>query len=398
MKRIAILTLALFAAACGDGKKSDEPAKAPATENSRDPAAVVLSASAVQHGGVRWAAAELRAVAVTTEMPGQLVPNEDRTSRLGAPAEGRVTAVHVQPGDFVKQRAPLVTLQSAEASRARADYDKAIADLNARRAGAIYALSARARAERLLAAKAIAQQDLERARAEEELAKSELTRAEAEVARTRAALEQLGVDVRSGAMVLRAPISGVVLSREAVPGAVVGAGTPLVSVSDPSTLWLDIAATDRAAAGLQAGARVRFVVPAFPADSFEARVFSVGGAFDPQTRALPVRALVPNARGRLRAQMFATVWLEGETGAGQHVTVPESAIMLLDQRPVVFIARPGADATQPVRFERRAVQVGSTRSGLVPILSGIDAGDLVVTEGAFAVKAQFARAKSPAGE
>lgn len=352
---------------------------------------IVMTLASVQHGGVRWQQALTRDVSISTEVPGQLAPNEDRTARLGAPARARVVAVHVQVGSRVGAGQPLVTLQSPEASTARADYNKAMADLNAKHAAATFAKTARERADRLLVAKAIAKQEYERAQIDEELAKAELTRAEAEAARTRAQLEQLGVSSEGGSMVVKAPIGGVVLSREAIPGTVVEAGAPLVSVSDPSTLWLDIAVTDRAASSLRSGSRVRFRVPAAPVDTFEARVVSVGGALDPQTRTVPVHAIAQNPTGRLRAQMFATVWLEGAERR-QVVTVPEGAVMLLDQRPVVFVARPSNEA---VRFERRDVVVGGTFGGAVQILNGLQPGEQVVTDGAFAVKSQFSRAKQP---
>ena len=389
----------LILVACSDAK-TDESASAPddgradsaaptaAADSSKE---IVMSLATIQHGGVRWQPATTRDVSISTEVPGQLVPNEDRTARLGAPARGRVLTVHVQVGSRVGAGQTLVTLQSAEAGTARADYNKAMADLNARRAAATFAKSARDRAERLLAAKALARQELERAQIDEELAKAELARAEAEASRTRAALVQLGVSSETGAMVLRAPIAGVVMTREAVPGTVVEAGAPLVSVSDANTLWLDISVPDRAASALSNGSRVRFRVPTAVADTFEARIVSIGGALDPQTRTVPVRALVQNPARRLRAQMFATVWLQGAERR-QVVTVPEGTVMLLDQRPVVFVARPLGEA---VRFERRDVQVGGSFGGTVQILGGLNPGELVVTEGAFAVKSQFSRAKMP---
>ena len=243
---------------------------------------------------------------------------------------------------------------------------------------------------------AIPRQEVERAQAEEVLARSALTGAEAEVARTQAALHQLGVS-ESGLMVVRAPAAGVVLSRDAVPGAVVSPGTPLVSTTDPSTLWLDLSVSDQAAATLRSGSRVRFAVPTFPADTFEARVVSVGSALDSQTRRVIVRAVVPNGAGRLRAQTFATVWLDRGGGA-RGVAVPEGAIMLLDQRPVVFVAHPMASGAggDSVRFERRDVETGGQMGGMVQILRGLTPGELVVTEGAFAVKSEYSRSKTPA--
>lgn len=383
---------------CGDGSKaaskiSADSAASTAGGDTAMNRALALSSEAIQHGGIRWAPAVQSSLGSAIAVPGQLVANEDRTLRLGAPAESRVLAVHVQVGDRVAAGRPLVTLQSGEATTARADFNKAIADLNARKAAAVYARAARDRADRLLLVKAIPRQDVERAAADDELAKSEVIRAEAEVARARTELERLGVGP-DGNMVMRTTIGGVVLSRDARRGVVVQPGAPLVVVSDPSSLWLDVSVSDHATSALRTGSQVRFAVPAYPADTFFARIVSVGGALDSATRTIMVRGVVANERGKLRSQMFATVWLEGGN-AQRGLAVPEGAVMLLDERSVVFIARPEKNGS--VRFERRNVARGGTSGGMVEILSGLSAGDLVVTDGAFAVKSEFSRSKMSGG-
>ena len=329
--------------------------------------------------------------------PGQLVPNEDRTARIGAPLPARVVAVHVQSGTRVGVGQALVTLLSAEAGTARADLQKATAELAAREAGAAYARSARQRAERLLAAKAAARQEVERAQADEALGQSALSAARTEVARARSAVRALGGSTGpSGTVVVRSPLAGVVLSRDATPGAVVEAGAPLVSVTDASSLWLDMSLPPAAASSLAPGSRVRFSVAAFPADTFEARVVSIAGALDPQTRALPVRAAVVNTRNRLRSAMFATVRLDaGARTLG--VAIPSRAVMLLDGQPVVFVARPLGGTAAGARFERRDITSDGEEGGVTRLLSGVKPGELVVTDGAFAVKATFSRGKMPAG-
>ena len=391
----------VLAAACG--RPDGEAEASPATAGADSPAAtaapatagsstgrVVFTPAQAQHGGVRWAAAAAADLAKTLELPGQLVPNEDRTARVGAPAQGRIMAVHVQLGDRVAQGQPLVTLQSPEASAARADLEKAVAGLASARAGATYARTARERAERLLAIKAASRQEAERTQADDEAARAVLQQAQAEVARARAAAAQLGGASVSGAMVLRSPVTGIVLSREAAPGTVADAGAPLVTVADTRVLWLEVAASDRVAGGIRPGARVRFRVPAFPADTFEARVQSVGGALDTATRTVPVRATVDNGAGRLRPAMFATTWIEsGERR--QAVLLPTEAVQLLDNRSVVFVARP--DGKGGATFERRDIEAGPPAGGQTPVLGGIAPGDVVVVAGAFAVKSEFARAK-----
>jgi cobalt-zinc-cadmium efflux system membrane fusion protein len=328
------------------------------------------------------------------EIPGQLAPNEDRTARLGAPARARVIAIHSRIGDRVTGGQLLVTLQSEQASTARADYAKAIAELKAHETAARYARTALERAERLLELKAVPRQDVERARVETDEAESGRVQAQAEVQRAQDTLTHLGVSEQTGEMLVRAPMAGIILSREAVAGSVVEAGAALVTVTDPTTLWLDIAATEQVAPRLRRGSRIRFTVPELLPEVFDATIENVGGGLDPATRTLPVQALVRNHGGTLRPAMFATVTLTvGQ--ARSSVVIPDGALQLLNERPVVFVAQ--ADGSGGARFERRDVEVGARTGTEIQIVRGLSQSDVVVTDGAFAIKSEFARAKMPPG-
>ena len=105
---------------------------------------------------------------------------------------------------------------------------------------------------------------------------------------------------------------------------------------------------------------------------------NVGAGLDPTTRTLLVRAVVHNESGRLRPEMFATVWI-GSGEARTAVTVPEGAIQLLDGRTVVFVAQP--DANGGAQFERRDIEVGTRTGGQVQIVKGLAPGDAVVIDG-----------------
>lgn len=382
--RVVIFCLLATGAACSRDLSTDEtlPVAAP-------PADVVMSRDQVAHARIRWDVVAASTATEVVEVPGQLAPNEDRTARLGSPARARVVTVHVHMGDRVRLNQPLVTLASEQAATARAEHAKAVAELSAHRVSERYASTALDRAERLLALKAISRQEVEKARVEEEVADSKVTQAEAEVERAQATLAQLGVS-NTGEMIVRAPLTGIVLTREAVPGSVVDAGEPLLMITDPATLWLDIAATERVAPALRTGGIVTFTVPELAPRRFEAVIGNVGGALDATTRTLPVHAVVINDSGALRPAMFATVLLPvGDARSG--VSVPDGAMQLLDQRPVVFVAIPDADGG--ARFERRDVEVGARAPGQVQILRGLSPGEIVVIDGAFAVKAAFARSR-----
>jgi cobalt-zinc-cadmium efflux system membrane fusion protein len=388
LRHTLVLSLSLTAGCASPPAGNDVGAAAPP-----DASDLTMTVEQIGHGGIRWAPVTSVEMTETTDVPGQLAPDEDRTARLSAPARARVVGVHVRTGDRVTRGQPLVTLQGADAAAARAAFATAVADLRAHQSAARYARVALERAERLFALKAMSTQDVDRARVEQEEAESMLTQAEVEVDRTRATLTQLGVNPETGEIVMRAPFGGVVLSRDVVPGSVVDVGAPLVMVTDPATLWLEISATESVAPALRPGNRVTFTVPDYPDRTFEATIDNAGAALDPTTRTLPVQARVQNTAGTLRPAMFATISLAlGSPREG--MAVPEGAMQQLDQRSVVFVAHP--DERGGARFERREVEVGARAAGVIQILSGLNTGDLVVTDGAFAVKSQFARLRTTA--
>lgn len=354
---------------------------------------VRLSAEQIRHGGIAWQAVTIGTAASTATVPGQIVPNEDRTARLGAPAGGRIIAVRVRPGDRVARGQLLVTMQSPEAGVAQSDLAKAQAAVASSRAEAAYAKSARDRAERLLGLKAIPRQEYERAVADDELARNALAQAEAELTRARSSAAQLGAAASaSGEIALRAPLGGVVLARNAVPGTVVETGAPLVIVTDPRTLWLTIDAPESLSGAFRVGGTLRFSVPAYPGESFAARVEAVGAGLDPNTRTLPVRATVDNRRSQLKPEMLATVTAEGGRPVAA-ATLPDEAVQLINTKTAVFIVRP--DTAGGARFTWREVEVSSRTAGRVAVTRGLAAGDIVVTAGAFAVKAEFQKGAMP---
>ena len=303
-------------------------------------------------------------------------------------------AVRAQPGERVTRGQALIVLQSAEAGMAQSDVAKAMAEVTSRRAGAQYAASARARAERLLALKAIPRQDYERAIADDEQAQAALAQATAELQRARSSAQQMGASdaSASGEIILQSPLAGVVLERTAQPGVVVEAGAPLVVVTDASNLWLQVRSAEAQAGLFRRGRSLSFRVPAYPTERFTARIDAVGAGLDPATRTLGVRATVPNANGRLKPSMLATVEVEGGTRVAA-MLLPDDAVQLIDGKPTVFIAHP--DAKGGARMERRVVELGSRSGGQVAVTSGLTPGEVVVVAGAFAVKAQFQKGSMP---
>jgi cobalt-zinc-cadmium efflux system membrane fusion protein len=392
---IAVVFIACAVAGCSRDKSSKENETDAKSETmpgmTTNANSVTLTAAQIRNAKVKWALPVIAAVPATTEVPAQIVANEDRTARVSAPAEARAIAVHVSPGQRVSAGTRLVTLQSQEASTARSEVSKAQAEVTSRQAAAVYSRTARERAERLLSIKAIPRQDYERAIADDELAKAALSQARSELIRARSAAQELGVDPATGSMTLRSPLSGVVVSREVVPGAVVMPGTPLVTITDPSSLWLAIAVPQALSTNVYTGSGVRFTIASAPADTFTARVQSVGGAYDPNSRSLPVRAVIANPDNRLRPEMFAKAWISGGV-AESYPTVPDAAIQRIGGKPVVLVARP--DTKGGATFEARDVEIRKLGDRWA-VARGLKSGELVVIDGAFAVRSQIEKAKMP---
>jgi cobalt-zinc-cadmium efflux system membrane fusion protein len=353
---------------------------------------IMLTDEQVKHGKIAWGPATMGTAPSVAMLPGTLTPNEDRTARLGAPAGGRVLDVRVQPGDKVRAGQLLATIQSRDASMAQSDVIKAAAEVTSCRAQARYSAASRARAERLLALKAIPQQDYDRAIVDDESAKAALAQAEAEHQRAMDAAAQMGASASaSGEIAIRSPRAGVVLSREAVPGTVIESGAPVVAITDPSALWLRVNAPEQYASSFRPGGALRFSISAAPGESFTARIEAVSPGLDPETRTLGVRAAV-SAGTRLKSEMLATV----EVASGPKVSavlLPEDAVQSLKGMPTVFVAMPMGK--RGIMMTRREVQVGSRAGGRIAVLGGLKAGELVVTSGAFAVRAQFEKGLMP---
>jgi cobalt-zinc-cadmium efflux system membrane fusion protein len=117
---------------------------------------------------------------------------------------------------------------------------------------------------------------------------------------------------------------------------------------------------------------------AFPGRVFYARVEVVGEGLDPTTRTIKARCLVDNPEKLLRAEMYVTADI---SSAASGVDVPTKAIFLKDNQPYVFIeSAPGA-------FVKQAVSVGAENNGRSVVVSGVSAGQKVVTEGCLLLEA-----------
>jgi membrane fusion protein, heavy metal efflux system len=341
---------------------------------------VELSAEAIRRGQIETGEAALRPLPQTLEAPGRLTVNEDAAARIGSMVEGRVARVLVKVGDAVRAGQPVVYVHSHEVAEARADYAKAQAGVVRGEQAVGTAHNELARADRLLAAKAISERERQQAAFQVSVAQAELDTARAERRRAEEFLRHLGATA-DGAdeAVIRAPASGTVMQRLVSVGTVVSPATDLLTVANLSSLWAIAEVPEKMAAALGTGEAVEISVAALPQSRFVGRVIYINETINPATRTAQVRCALPNPRGLLRPEMTATVRIT-VGNAAPALAVPREAVQEVNGERVVFVR------TSDTTFEKRPVQTGREQGGYVEITGGLKEGERVVTRGGFFIK------------
>ena len=278
-----------------------------------------------------------------------------------AQVEGVVTDVRFREGDRVTPDTVLLRIDpdryGLEAERARAVLEEASADLERARADL-------ARREALAENELVAQEELTRAR-------SETAGLTAAVAVAKAAAGIAGQDVRRSEV--RAPSAGIIDTRNVDTGQFVRTGDVLATLVDTRRLRLRLKVPEAESLRASAGDVVTFRVPPLGPREFEGRIYHVGRVADAASRQVEVLAWVDNP-GELKPGFFAEVSLVGERR--EHaLVVPESAVQASEAGFVVYVVRDQTAHAVPVRIGLR------TGTGVVEILSGLEPGDTVVTEG-----------------
>jgi cobalt-zinc-cadmium efflux system membrane fusion protein len=389
-RRLALAAVALAFAGCGGTPPPAEDTAPPAVVAEVVVSPAALADRTIVVDEVREAVRADRVLA-----PAVLALDETRTARIGAVVDGMMVAARAQVGDRVRRGATLGLMHSEVVHEVWASYRKAIAERRTRETEAGFAQQNEARAERLLAAKAISAQELARAKVDRIGADEALDMAKTEMRRAEEALEHLGLTNgddptgESGEQIpVRTPLGGVVLERLVTEGTAVTTGTPLFVVSDLSTLWAMADVDEAHLSALAVGRAAELTVPAYPGERFEAKISFIGDTINPTTRRVTVRAIVPNLAGRLKPQMYASVAL----GAGEPrrtVVVPAAAVQDIDGERVVFVA--GQNRT----FARRRVVVRAEQDGQVEVREGLRAGERIAVKGSFLLKSQMTNTAGP---
>jgi Cu(I)/Ag(I) efflux system membrane fusion protein len=189
---------------------------------------------------------------------------------------------------------------------------------------------------------------------------------------------------------IRTPFGGTVIERLATQGSYVETGSGLYRVADLSTLWVQLDAYESDLPVLRAGQEVRLRVEALPGESFQGRVAFVDPVVDPKTRTARVRIVVRNQDRRLLPGMFVEASVQSdarsESSEEAPLLIPVTAPLFTGRRSLVYVEVPNQD--EPT-YEPRVVTLGARMGEHYPVLAGLEAGDRIVIEGAFAIDADL---------
>ncbi|MGE6190378.1 efflux RND transporter periplasmic adaptor subunit [Stutzerimonas stutzeri] len=279
---------------------------------------------------------------------------------LSVEIAGTITDVQFQSGEKVSKGQPIVLLDS---EMERASLASAEADLNLSRVEF-------QRARSLLDRQAISRSEYDRLNAESQ-------KAEASVAQLRASLAKKRI---------LAPFAGTIGIRQVDVGDYIAAGTPIATLQDLSTLYVDFFLAEQHVPLLALGQKVQLRVAAYPDQRFEGVITALNPKVETTTRNVQVRAELANPDGRLLPGMFADLQVLLPTETAQ-VVVPETAITYtLYGNSVLLVTEgtppEGVSTDEPyLVVERRFVTTGERRDGLTVILEGLEGGEQVITAG-----------------
>ncbi|HEX2716834.1 MAG TPA: efflux RND transporter periplasmic adaptor subunit [Gemmatimonadaceae bacterium] len=342
---LAVLLAALAVAACGRGEANAEPASGKTVEVGPQDLAVVAE----------------RRIESGPQMSGSLQPDREATVR--AEVAGTVLQTFVDQGNRVGAGTMLARIDDTSIRDA---FLSARSGLTAAQTSADVAKRDLERSEKLAAAGAIADRDVENARRANLASQSQLADAKA---RFTAMEEQLAKTT------VKAPFAGVVSVRSVNAGDLASPGAALFTIVDPTSMRLEGAVPSEQLASVRLGMPVTFTVQGYPGKTFTGRITRINPVADPVTRQVRILASIPNDAGTLVGGLFAEGRVSSEARTG--IVVPIGAVNQRDFVPTVTRVKNG-------RTEKVAVETGIQDSGadVVEIRKGLAPGDTVLTGGA----------------
>lgn len=362
--------------------KSDKPGKAPdcgmdlvpvyaeggGPEGEMPSGTTQITAQKQQLIGVQYGQAALRPLVRTIRAVGRLSYDETKITHIHTKFDGWISKVYVDfTGQLIRKGQPLFTVYSPELVSTQQEY------LIAKRAHKY--LSDAPYAEVSEGANSL----LDSAR--ERLKLWDISDAQIDE------LDKTGKVQRD--LTMYSPVNGFVLDRKAFENVRVTADTDLYTIADLSTVWANAEVYEYEVPYVRLGQKAIMSLSYYPGEAFKGKVSYIYPQLDTMTRTLKVRLDFPNSEFKLKPDMYADIQLQIDYGT--KLVVPQDALLDSGTEQVVFVARGDG------YFEPRKVKVGPKIDDNVVILSGLQAGEKIVTSGNFLVDSE-SRLKTAMGQ
>jgi multidrug efflux system membrane fusion protein len=213
---------------------------------------------------------------------------------------------------------------------------------------------------------------------------SQVVQGQARIAGAEAQLEEGEIALRDCALV--APSEGILLKRSVEVGSLVGPGLPVFSIMDVSTVKVVFGAPDVLVNSLRTGQVLPATTEAVPGVAFSGRITRIAPAADPRSRVFEIEITVPNAEGRLKPGMIATIEFQNGSQGKAIPVVPLPAVGKSEKDPKeysVFVVehKEGRDYAHA-----RTVRLGAALGNRVAVLDGVRTGESVVVSGTTLVR------------
>jgi cobalt-zinc-cadmium efflux system membrane fusion protein len=347
-------------------------------------------------GLVRTQSVTKTTVAVALPATGEVALNENATAHISPRIGGIIDTVGADVGMRVEAGDTLLTLTSVELGRALADYERnralaALSDKVLKREAKLREQNIGSEQDMIEAQIAFEQHRAELKASEQMLHVLGLTEEDLR------AMEEPAHGVGTGRLQVRAPFAGTIIEKHAVIGELSEPGRDVLLLSDLSVVWVWANVYSRDLAELLAAEKrgpvdIGIAVAAFPDRLFKGRLDYIGATMSEETRTVRVRATVENPELILRPGMFCEVSITIGNGQAEEVlVVPRTALFTDEGRTFVF------KHWKDDYFARQDVRSGREFSGIVEILSGLQPGDVIASEGGFLLKSDVLREKMGAG-
>jgi membrane fusion protein, heavy metal efflux system len=340
---------------------------------SRDPDGVDLSDS--QLASVKVEPVEEREFPVEKDAVGSIGFNEDMTVQVFTPYQGRIVALFAEVGDDVSKGQTLFTIDSPDLLQAESTLIAAagVLELNSKNL---------ARLRDLFTTRAVSQHDVEQAASDQQTAEGNLRAARDAVrlfGKTDADIDTI-ILKRSAdpTLVVPSPITGRITARHGAPGLYVQPGNEPApyTVADINTMWMLANVTETDSPAFRIGQPVRVKVTALPGRVFDGKITTVAASVDPNTRRVSVRSEVKDPQHALRSGMFADFVISVGAPVRSPAIALDGVVREGDGTMTAWIT---ADRRH---FTRRTMTIGQERDGYRQVLSGVQVGELVASEGA----------------